>query len=179
MKRLFKNKLKEIITILRFSLGRGNNFSRGVRIQFNSKVTRTSIGGYSYIGDYCVIDKATIGNYVSIAAGVQIGGMEHAYSDWAMNTHVNSNWVKQETIIGNDVWVGSKSTLRQGIKVGNGAVIGAGSVVLNDVPAYSIVVGVPARLLKYRFSEVQIDALEKSEWYNLKPKEAKTRLGDL
>ena len=134
-------KLQVVFTRIIFSL-RNIYLGKGVRIQRNSVVTRSSIGKYSYIGDFCRIDKAKIGDYTSIAPGVQIGGMEHPYKDLAMNTVVNDNWVKKETIIGNDVWIGSKAIIRQGVVIGDGAVIGAGALVLKDVKEYSIVLGV-------------------------------------
>ena len=70
-----------------------------------------------------------------------------------------------ETIIGNDVWVGLRVTIKAGVKIGTGAVIGAGSVVTHDVPPYAIVAGVPATIIKYRFSEGVIKELLNSRWW--------------
>lgn len=67
--------------------------------------------------------------------------------------------------IGNDVWVGSNAIILPGVTIGNGAIIGAGSVVTRDVPSYAIVVGNPARILKYRFSEETIKKIEKIAWW--------------
>lgn len=72
---------------------------------------------------------------------------------------------KGSIIIGNDVWVGHAATILSGVKVGNGAVIAAGSIVINDVPDYAIVAGVPAKVVKYRFSQNQIDKLLEIRWW--------------
>jgi len=69
-------------------------------------------------------------------------------------------------VIGNDVWIGSRALLIAGIKIGNGAIILANAVVTKDVPAYSIVGGVPAKVVKYRFNEDVIDALLTSNWWD-------------
>ena len=70
------------------------------------------------------------------------------------------------TIIGNDVWIGTRVTILPRIKIGDGAVIGAGAVVTKDVPAYAIVGGVPAHLIDWRFKPSQIQALLKIAWWN-------------
>lgn len=67
--------------------------------------------------------------------------------------------------IGNDVWIGANVTVLEGVNVGNGAVIGAGAVVTKDVPDYAIVAGVPAKIIKYRFSKEIIEALNVIKWW--------------
>jgi acetyltransferase-like isoleucine patch superfamily enzyme len=73
---------------------------------------------------------------------------------------------KGDIIIENDVWIGAKSTIMSGVKIGNGAIIAAGSVVTKDVPPYAIVAGNPAKVVKYRFSEDQINKLLEISWWN-------------
>jgi acetyltransferase-like isoleucine patch superfamily enzyme len=68
-------------------------------------------------------------------------------------------------IIGNDVFIGANVVILDGITIGNGAVIGAGSVVTKNVPDFAVVGGVPAKLIKYRFSPNQIEALSKIKWW--------------
>jgi acetyltransferase-like isoleucine patch superfamily enzyme len=68
--------------------------------------------------------------------------------------------------IGNDVWIGAKSTIMSGVKIGDGAIIGAGSVVAKDIPPYTIWVGNPAKMIKKRFTDEQIEKLLKLKWWN-------------
>lgn len=71
-----------------------------------------------------------------------------------------------EITIGNDVWIGASAILLPGIKVGDGAVIAAGAVVTKDVEPYSVVGGVPAKVIKYRFAQEEIGMLEEIQWWN-------------
>ena len=73
---------------------------------------------------------------------------------------------KGDIIIENDVWIGATSTIMSGIKISNGAVVAGGSVVTKDVPPYAIVAGNPAKVVKYRFTEKQIDKLLKISWWD-------------
>ena len=72
---------------------------------------------------------------------------------------------KREIIIGNDVWIGANCIIFQGVTIGDGAVIGAGSIIRRDVPPYAVVVGVD-RIIKYRFSQEIINKLLKIQWWN-------------
>ena len=73
---------------------------------------------------------------------------------------------KYQIIIENDVWIGSHVLLLGGIRIGNGAVVAAGSVVVKDVPPYSIVGGNPAKIIKMRFSEEIVKSLETIKWWD-------------
>lgn len=73
----------------------------------------------------------------------------------------------KQTIIGSDVWIGHNVSIKAGVTVGTGAVIGTGAVVTKDVPPYAIVAGVPAKVIRFRFSPDVIKALLKSEWWTL------------
>ena len=72
----------------------------------------------------------------------------------------------KQTIIGNDVFIGANVTLLDGVKIADGAVIGAGAVVVDDIPPYAVAVGVPAKVVKYRFEEQTIKALLEKQWWN-------------
>lgn len=74
--------------------------------------------------------------------------------------------VKGDLIIGNDVWIGYDSLIRNGVNVGDGAIIAARSVVVKDVPPYAIVAGNPAQIVKMRFDDVTIDRLLKIAWWD-------------
>ena len=73
---------------------------------------------------------------------------------------------KGDISVGHDVWLGARAMILSGVKIGNGAIVAAGAVVAKDVPSYSIVGGVPAKVIKMRLSELQITALEKIQWRN-------------
>lgn len=143
---------------------------------------RISIGRFTYgtpnFRIWAEEERISIGAFCSIADQVAIfGGGEH-----------NSRWVstfplrialghpdafkdghpatRGETSIGNDVWIGHGATVMSGVTIGNGAIIGAMAVVSKNVPSYSVVVGNPARVVRYRFDKDQIDALERIAWWN-------------
>jgi len=94
--------------------------------------------------------------------GNQTGLLDH-YGKETLNLFNNSK--NEKIVVGNDVWIGTSAIILPGVKIGNGAIIGAGAVVTKDVPDYAIVVGVPARILKYRFNEEQIQILNKVKWW--------------
>ena len=81
--------------------------------------------------------------------------------------------------IGNDVWIGAKSTIMSGVKIGDDAVIGARTMVTKDVPPYSIVVGNPGRIIKYRFNEDQVQKLLKIKWWDWTEDRIKTEATDM
>jgi acetyltransferase-like isoleucine patch superfamily enzyme len=81
--------------------------------------------------------------------------------------------------IGNDVWIGANCYIKNGIRIGDGAIIGAGAIVVNDIPAYSICVGVPAKIIKYRFKENEISELLKIKWWNWSVEEIKKHIQDI
>lgn len=158
----------------RFSSGCSNIMSE------NPRYESYSIGKFSY-GEPNIIwgGEATckIGNFCSIASGVTIMlGGEHR-PDWVTTYPFNAILAEFHTItghpatkgdvnIGNDVWIGVNALIMSGVCIGDGAVIGANSVVARDVEPYSIVAGNPARLIRKRFDQATTDALLKLQWWN-------------
>lgn len=78
------------------------------------------------------------------------------------------------TVIGNDVWIGLRAIIKAGVKIGNGAVIDAGAVVTKDIPDYAIAVGVPAKVIRYRFDAETIDKLNTMKWWNFDEEKLRT-----
>ena len=122
------------------------------------------------------IAKLKIGKYCSIASKVSfyLGGNHNINRistwlpllDWEFDPE-RDLLTKGDIVIGNDVWIGRDVTILSGVKIGNGSVIGTGSVVAKDVESYSIMVGNPAKCIKKRFNDEQIELLEKTKWWDL------------
>ncbi|MDE5901508.1 MAG: CatB-related O-acetyltransferase [Muribaculaceae bacterium] len=114
-------------------------------------------GAYSFIGNNCTIyPKVIIGDYTMIANNVSIIGADHNYRTPGIPMVFNGRENIPETIVGKDVWIGAHSIIMVGVKIGNGAIVAAGSVVTKDVEPYAIVGGVPAKIIRYRFSPPEI-----------------------
>ena len=140
-----------------------HNFEKNVKYHFD------------FIGD-----KLIIGKFCMIASGVKfiMNGGNHltqavsAYpfnifgGDWAHAMDGKTFPYKGDTLVGNDVWIGHNVTIMPGVTIGDGAIIGTNATVVKDVAPYSIVAGNPAKELKKRFSDVEIQILLKVQWWN-------------
>ena len=170
----------KLIKKLRLSSIINSNIHKTSTIESGSNVVNVIMDKYSYCGYDCEIVNAKIGAYCSIAYNVTIGGAMHPM-EWASTSPVfyyGRDSVKKKfasfhraehkkTIIGNDVWIGGGSFIKQGVRISDGAVVGMGSIVTKDVPPYAIVAGNPAKLIRYRFDDETINKLLKSEWWTL------------
>ena len=158
----------------------------------NSYIRDSYIGKGTYINTCCRIQKALIGNFCSIADNVFIGFGAHptrlfvsTYPAFYYNTtsQIDFSFHKESiplfdaytyvdldnkylTQVGNDVWIGSHALIMDGVKIGDGAIIAAGSIVTKDVAPYAIVGGIPAKTIRYRFSDLYIKFLLDFAWWN-------------
>lgn len=126
-------------------------------------------------------DKLIIGKFCQIAAGIEfiMNGVNHQmnaastfpfyiFEGWEQNTpELHKMPLKGDTIVGNDVWIGQNTTILPGVHIGDGAIIGANSVVTKHVKPYSIVAGNPARFIRKRFDEEMIALLLEVRWWDL------------
>ena len=167
--------------IIRGKAIKRSNVHKTSVVYSGSEVINCSIGRYSYVGYDSQIVNCDIGSFCSIAGNFIAGMAEHPIL-WASTSPVFEN-VKnsgprkrfskhdlppsKRTIIGNDVWIGSRVTVKGGVKIGDGAIIAAGAVVTKDVPSYAIVGGVPATIIRFRFSEELINKMIQSKWWEL------------
>lgn len=158
-------------------------FLNGVRLSSPDRDIR-HIGRYSYFrsgGRFTAFSR--IGRFCSIARDVKIGERSHPL-DW-ISTHPFtvapkytgctdrmldiSDTVKPAPTLGNDVWIGVNAIVLEGVSIGDGAVIAAGAVVTRDVAPYAVVGGVPAKLIRYRFSDAIIRELLAIRWWDYDP----------
>ena len=150
-----------------------------------AKVKRGSkVGAYSFVSAGTVVDNTSIGRFCCISDHCCIGLPVHDPHLLSMspvftvkNNAANTSWVEQDlqdyespaVTIGHDVWVGTHAIIMGGITIGDGAVVAAGAVVTKDVPPFAIVGGVPAKVIRYRFSPETISLIQQTAWWNLPP----------
>ncbi len=138
------------------------------------------MGDRTYTGPWCMLFHAEIGRFCSISYGVTIGPPDHNYR--RISSHpflydpkfgifeeceaIRAEKFARPCVIGNDVWIGCNATILRGVRIGDGAVVGANSLVNKEVPPYAIVAGSPARIIGYRFREEIIAELRRIAWWN-------------
>lgn len=154
------------------------------KVEAGSSIYFSSFDRHSFCGYDCDLYYAKIGSFTSIANNVVIGGARHPL-EWVSTSpafYKGRDSIKKKysefvlesppvTKIGHDVWIGQGATILSGVSVGNGAVIGAASVVTKDVPAYAIVAGNPAKIIRFRFDPTIILELEQICWWALDDKQ--------
>ncbi|MDO4618544.1 MAG: CatB-related O-acetyltransferase [Clostridia bacterium] len=188
---MFKRMLKLFIYKLK---NRGKNIKigsksnmQGLDTEFegNNRIGKASVfggsmGRCSYMGDNCNIF-ADIGRYTSVASDVRTISGKHPTRDWVSTSPVFFSDLKQcgttytdknrfeefteKVRIGSDVWIGEGVRILDGVKIGHGAIVAAGAVVTKDVEPYTIVGGVPAKVIRKRFSEKEIEKLLEIRWW--------------
>ena len=175
-----------------FSLIINSKVSSKSTILYGCRFYNSTLNDYSYIGRNTTVTNCKIGKFTSIANNCNIGLASHN-TNWLSTSPVffsGKNCLKknlnnlphtdyQETIIGNDVWIGANCLIKGGLKIGDGAIVGAGSIVTKDVEPYTVVGGNPARYIKDRFTKEQTEIIKNSHWWNLKEDKLMTLSSDL
>lgn len=168
-------------------IGVNSKFKGKNLLAYNSYISNVKMGYASYIGAYSIIQNAKIGHYTSIGPNVHIVQGQHP-SNTFVSTHPafyspNNNLGISYTdvllfkeyqyvdksysvIIGNDVWIGDGVLIMEGVTIADGTIVAAGALVTKDTLPYSIVGGVPARVIKYRFNIDDINYLVNLKWWN-------------
>lgn len=175
--KIVKSQIGEYCTIGDNSNILKSNLDAYVSINRNCVLDNAEMGVGSYINQNTTLKHVITGRFCCISWNVTLyGGSSHNFEAPSMYTSYHWKHIfgiskqscveKGKTKIGNDVWIGNGAIVINGITVGDGAIIGAGAVVTKDIPPYSVVVGVPARVIKMRFDAHTIERLLKISWWN-------------
>ena len=167
-----------------------SKISRKAKVYSRVQFSNSTVGDYSYVCRGTRVIHADIGKFCSIAGDTIIGMGTHSLDNISTSPIFTENkngtrhsWVNisvqnpySRVTVGNDVWIGIRAMIIGGVSIGDGAVIGAGSIVTKDVPPYAVVAGVPAKVIRYRFPQEQIDMLLINPWWNLPEEQMKAQI---
>jgi acetyltransferase-like isoleucine patch superfamily enzyme len=159
----------------------GCRFGNYNKLYNGSVLRKVELGDFTYVGENNRITLASFGKFTCIGPDVIIGTGKHPSRKFVSVHPAFYSTLRQAQIsfvshssfeefssvcIGNDVWIGARAIILDGVTIGDGAIVGAGAVVTKDVPAYAVVGGVPAKVLRYRFESSEIEFLVQFKWWD-------------
>lgn len=146
-----------------------------------SEMSNVTLGDFSFVARECKLANAIIGKFTCVGPEVVCGLGRHPSRNFVSVHPIFYSVRRQAQItfaahsgfqefapitIGNDVWIGARAIILDGVTIGDGAIVGAGAVVARDVPPYAVVGGVPARIIRYRFDPDEISFLMQMRWWD-------------
>lgn len=176
--------LSKVIKKLHLRAILNSNIHETSKVCAGSQIINVKIDKYSDIGYDCIILNTDIGAFCSFGANIVVGGASHTI-DWISTSPVfneNKDHLPKKfslhkfdlncrTNIGNDVWIGDRVLVKAGVSIGNGCIVGMGSVVTKSIPDYEIWAGNPAKFIKKRFEDPIIKELSVMNWWSWSDKE--------
>jgi acetyltransferase-like isoleucine patch superfamily enzyme len=158
-----------------------STFGRYATVYERAVLSKVALGDFSYVGPGSRLNDTSVGKFSCIASDVLIGLGSHPSRNYvsihpaffspalqAQISFASRSYFDEDSrcAIGNDVWIGARAMILNGLTIGDGAIVGAGAVVTKNVPAYAVVAGVPAKVVRYRFEPAQIAFLTQFKWWD-------------
>lgn len=188
LKKVYLYVSKKVVFHIRAYADRKSVFEGNNNLGMDTFLSDTVLGYGSYVSDFSKIFNTKIGRFTSIGQNVCTAIGKHPLSEnistspsfFSINPRNRLRLVEEQTFdeyvflegskysieIGNDVWIGNNVVILQGVKIADGAIIGAGAVVTKDVEPYAICIGNPAKCIRYRFEQEEIEKLLQIKWWN-------------
>lgn len=164
-----------------------SSFTKFTHILRGARLNNAHIGKYSRVGVNCKLTNVTVGNFSCIGADCVVGVGQHPtnYLTYHSIFYKQGNWgwhddwikypkgfqEQAHITIGNNVWIGQKVVIMDGVTIGDNSIVATGAIVTKDVPPYSIVGGVPAKVIKTLFNDEMRKRLDEIQWWNMEDNE--------